>query len=69
MIGPLLWPCEWGFVYSNGSEWLLKYIVREPWVFLLQGVLEAARPKEGFYIRSGITIILKNSTIMPGTVI
>ncbi|CAM6044881.1 unnamed protein product [Sphagnum compactum] len=33
------------------------------------GVLEAARPKEGFYIRSGITIILKNSTIMPGTVI
>ncbi len=45
------------------------YIVCEPWVFLLQGVLEAARPKEGFYIRSGITIILKNSTIMPGTVI
>ncbi|CAK9870875.1 unnamed protein product [Sphagnum jensenii] len=33
------------------------------------GVLEAARPKEGFYIRSGITIILKNSTIVPGTVI
>ncbi|CAK9192657.1 unnamed protein product [Sphagnum troendelagicum] len=33
------------------------------------GVLEAARPKEGFYIRSGITIVLKNSTIMPGTVI
>jgi hypothetical protein len=56
-------------VYSNGSEWLLKYIVCEPWVFLLQGVLEAARPKEGFYIRSGITIILKNTTIMPGTVI
>jgi glucose-1-phosphate adenylyltransferase len=33
------------------------------------GVLEAARPKEGFYIRSGITIVVKNSTIMPGTVI
>ncbi|KAH9575143.1 hypothetical protein CY35_01G096500 [Sphagnum magellanicum] len=33
------------------------------------GILEAARPKEGFYIRSGITVILKNSRIKQGTVI
>eukprot|EP00262_Sarcandra_glabra_P021587 TRINITY_DN9217_c0_g2_i1.p1 TRINITY_DN9217_c0_g2~~TRINITY_DN9217_c0_g2_i1.p1 ORF type:complete len:527 (-),score=75.32 TRINITY_DN9217_c0_g2_i1:331-1911(-) len=34
-----------------------------------EGVQEAARPREGFYIRSGITIILKDSTIKDGTVI
>ncbi|XP_048331523.1 glucose-1-phosphate adenylyltransferase large subunit 1 isoform X1 [Ziziphus jujuba] len=33
------------------------------------GVKEAERPKEGFYIRSGITVILKNATIKDGTVI
>ncbi|XP_044511306.1 glucose-1-phosphate adenylyltransferase large subunit 2, chloroplastic-like isoform X2 [Mangifera indica] len=33
------------------------------------GVEEAERPKEGFYIRSGITVILKNATINDGTVI
>ncbi|XP_077220935.1 glucose-1-phosphate adenylyltransferase large subunit 1-like [Tasmannia lanceolata] len=32
-------------------------------------VQEADRPEEGFYIRSGITVILKNSTIKDGTVI
>ncbi|KAJ8619285.1 hypothetical protein MRB53_027814 [Persea americana] len=32
-------------------------------------VEEAERPSEGFYIRSGITVILKNSTIRDGTVI
>jgi len=34
-----------------------------------QGVEEADRAKEGFYIRSGITITLKNATIKDGTVI
>ncbi|KAJ7957772.1 Glucose-1-phosphate adenylyltransferase [Quillaja saponaria] len=33
------------------------------------GVEEAERPQEGFYIRSGITVILKNATIKDGTVI
>ncbi|XP_068658564.1 glucose-1-phosphate adenylyltransferase large subunit 1-like isoform X1 [Aristolochia californica] len=32
-------------------------------------VEEAERPSEGFYIRSGITVVLKNSTIPDGTVI
>jgi len=32
-------------------------------------VFEAARPKEGFYIRSGITVVMKNATIQHGTVI
>ncbi|KAL1343820.1 hypothetical protein AAHE18_08G005100 [Arachis hypogaea] len=33
------------------------------------GVEEADRPNEGFYIRSGITVVLKNATIKDGTVI
>lgn len=33
------------------------------------GVEEADKTKEGFYIRSGITVILKNATIQDGTVI
>ncbi|KAL8166074.1 hypothetical protein V2J09_007573 [Rumex salicifolius] len=33
------------------------------------GVEEAERPNEGFYIRSGITVILKNTTIKDGTTI
>lgn len=32
-------------------------------------VQEAERPAEGFYIRTGITVILKNSVIQDGTVI
>ncbi|CAN1127015.1 Glucose-1-phosphate adenylyltransferase large subunit, chloroplastic/amyloplastic [Linum perenne] len=32
-------------------------------------VEEAERPEEGFYIRSGITVILKNATIPDGTII
>ncbi|RXH73236.1 hypothetical protein DVH24_012920 [Malus domestica] len=34
-----------------------------------QGVQEAERADEGFYIRSGITVVLKNATIKDGTVI
>ncbi|GMH08409.1 hypothetical protein Nepgr_010249 [Nepenthes gracilis] len=34
-----------------------------------EGIQEADRSTQGFYIRSGITIILKNSTIEDGTVI
>ncbi|GAB2212366.1 hypothetical protein Droror1_Dr00020327 [Drosera rotundifolia] len=34
-----------------------------------EGIQEADRSSEGFYIRSGITVILKNSTIHDGTVI
>ncbi|KAH6776455.1 ADPGLC-PPase large subunit [Perilla frutescens var. hirtella] len=33
------------------------------------GVEEADRPDDGFYIRSGITVVLKNATIKDGTVI
>ncbi|XP_042497683.1 glucose-1-phosphate adenylyltransferase large subunit 1-like [Macadamia integrifolia] len=33
------------------------------------GVQEADRPNEGFYIRSGITVIMKNATIADGTII
>lgn len=36
---------------------------------LLQGVQEAERPNEGFYIRSGLIVILKNATISDGTII
>ncbi|KAK4482893.1 hypothetical protein RD792_010066 [Penstemon davidsonii] len=34
-----------------------------------EGVQEADRTAEGFYIRSGVTVILRNSTIKDGTVI
>uniref|UniRef100_A0A0D9WK62 glucose-1-phosphate adenylyltransferase n=1 Tax=Leersia perrieri TaxID=77586 RepID=A0A0D9WK62_9ORYZ len=34
-----------------------------------EGVQEADRPEEGYYIRSGIVVILKNTTIKDGTVI
>lgn len=34
-----------------------------------QNVQEAARPEEGFYIRTGVTVILKNSTVKDGTII
>ncbi|KAM5564941.1 glucose-1-phosphate adenylyltransferase large subunit, chloroplastic/amyloplastic-like [Rosa sericea] len=33
------------------------------------GVEEAERAEEGFYIRSGITVVLKNATIKDGTII
>ncbi|GFY86182.1 ADPGLC-PPase large subunit [Actinidia rufa] len=33
------------------------------------GVDEADRPEEGFYIRSGITVVLKNATIKDGTIV
>ncbi|KAI8015239.1 hypothetical protein LOK49_LG05G03671 [Camellia lanceoleosa] len=33
------------------------------------GVEEAERPDEGFYIRSGITVVLKNATIKDGTIV
>lgn len=33
------------------------------------GVQEAERPREGFYIRSGITVILKNATIKDDSII
>nr|GMD90486.1 glucose-1-phosphate adenylyltransferase large subunit 1-like [Ipomoea batatas] len=33
------------------------------------GVEEAARPEEGFYIRSGIVVIMENATISDGTAI
>ncbi|KAJ1689703.1 hypothetical protein LUZ63_013858 [Rhynchospora breviuscula] len=34
-----------------------------------EGVQEADRPQDGFHIRSGITVVLKNATIKDGTVI
>ncbi|CAL4901651.1 unnamed protein product [Urochloa decumbens] len=34
-----------------------------------EGVQEADRPEEGYYVRSGIVVILKNATIKDGTVI
>lgn len=38
-------------------------------VNFIQGVEEADRPEQGFYIRSGITVILEKATIEDGTVI
>lgn len=35
----------------------------------VQNVQEADRPSEGFYIRSGITVVLKDSVINNGTII
>lgn len=40
-----------------------------PNIVYLQNVTEADRPSDGFYIRSGITVILKNSIIPDGTTI
>jgi glucose-1-phosphate adenylyltransferase len=34
-----------------------------------QGVQEADRPEEGYYIRSGIVVVLKNATVKDGTAI
>uniref|UniRef100_A0A453A0F5 glucose-1-phosphate adenylyltransferase n=1 Tax=Aegilops tauschii subsp. strangulata TaxID=200361 RepID=A0A453A0F5_AEGTS len=34
-----------------------------------EGVQEADRPEEGYYIRSGIVVIQKNATIKDGTVV
>jgi glucose-1-phosphate adenylyltransferase len=34
-----------------------------------EGVDEAQREDQGFYIRSGIVVVLKNATIANGTVI
>ena len=34
-----------------------------------EGVQESDRPEEGYYIRSGIVVILKNATIKDGKVI
>lgn len=58
------------------SIFLLKYEIitevntslTDAWM-LFQGVEEADRSAEGFYIRSGITVIMKNATIKDGTVI
>ncbi|XP_039685720.1 glucose-1-phosphate adenylyltransferase large subunit 1, chloroplastic [Medicago truncatula] len=44
--------------YETGQKWQHK-----------TGVQEADRSSEGFYIRSGITVVLKNSTIEDGLVI
>lgn len=40
-----------------------------PLLVWMQNVQEAERPLEGFYIRSGITVVLKNAVIPDGTVI
>lgn len=48
------------YILQVGIYWLVLW---------MQNVEEAERPSEGFYIRSGITVILKNSTIRDGTVI
>ena len=49
---------------------LLIYVCVHIYILLtLQGVEEVDRSSEGFYIRSGITVILKNAKIKDGTVI
>lgn len=50
------------YVIKNG-------LIRHTNVMVLQGVQEADRSSDGFYIRSGITVILKNSVIADGVVI
>ena len=34
-----------------------------------EGVQEAAREEEGYFIRSGIVVVLRNQTIASGTII
>ena len=34
-----------------------------------EGVQEAAREEEGYFIRSGIVVVLRNQTIPSGTII
>lgn len=48
---------------------IIKVNTSLPDALMLQGVEEADRSAEGFYIRSGITVIMKNATIKDGTVI
>lgn len=60
---------------------LLQNSTVETWYFIIQhlfadlvsmtsqGVQEADMPEEGFFIRSGIVVIMKNATIKDGTVI
>lgn len=65
---------------DSGPRYTLQYIYLSVYVsvpkfmhlvncFPNQGVQEADRPDDGFYIRSGITIIMEKATIGDGTVI
>lgn len=56
--------------YSTLASFSIVYtpLLNEMFLFY-QNVEEADRPQAGFYIRSGITIVLKNSIIKDGTVI
>ena len=52
--------------YQSSHEsacWLMSHAL------YMQGIQEADRSSEGFYIRSGVTIILKNTVIPDGSVI
>lgn len=44
-------------------------MLKKVYLLTFQDVQEAERPEEGFYIRSGITVTLKNATIKDGTII
>jgi glucose-1-phosphate adenylyltransferase len=43
--------------------------IKKNLLLVMQNVQEAERPSEGFYIRSGITVVLKNAVIPNGTTI
>lgn len=55
-------------IYYLHIEFTNIYFIFFYW-FSMQNVQEADRPKLGFYIRSGITVVYKNSMIPDGTMI
>lgn len=68
-------------IIANADVSVASELTIETWYFILQnlfadlvsvssqGVQEADKPEEGFYIRSGIVVIVKSATIKDGTVI
>ena len=60
------------FYFSNAYIFIECIINSKPNLAgcsVLQGVEEADRTSEGFYIRTGVTVVLKNSIIADGLVI
>lgn len=77
------WGCVWSAVRGDGgnagvgeNSKLSNCIIdmnarigRDVVITNSEGVQEADRPEEGYYIRSGIVVILKNATVKDGTVV
>jgi glucose-1-phosphate adenylyltransferase len=64
--------CVWMCVCMVDSNCIVDKNARvgdDVLILNVDNVQEAARPEEGFYIRTGVTVICKNSIIKSGTVI